>query len=283
MPRVMPSSTKPESVIIEVIARSSQTSVRGSDGSRLNTGSAISAVEGAPVVGRHPVAQVERDARELAQPLARAPLRGWVAARRSCRGAARRSTRQAEPPRQPRPAACGRCVRRRRRAHGRAPRAAAAPSRRSARRSGRTRTGSRPRATQAWRARPGLGRDRLRSSENEALTGASESTQVSFERPPRCIAMTRESSSAATRVRPPGITRQPPGVATANTRRPTVRAANASPAAPSSTGACETCDPLLRDIALRPARRCARRSAARSASDRSARRSAARSASARAA
>ena len=78
------------------------------------------------------------------------------------------------------------------------------------------------------------------SSENAALTGVSESTQVSFERPPRCMAMTRESSSPATRVRPPGMTRQPLGVATAKTRSPTVRAANASPPVPSSTGACET-------------------------------------------
>ena len=42
MPRVMPSSTKPESVIIAVVARSSQTSVFGNEGSRVNTGSAIS-------------------------------------------------------------------------------------------------------------------------------------------------------------------------------------------------------------------------------------------------
>ena len=62
------------------------------------------------------------------------------------------------------------------------------------------------------------------SSENSALTGPSASTQVSFERPPRCIAITGESSSPATRVRPPGMTRQPLGVATAKTRRPTVRA-----------------------------------------------------------
>ena len=45
------------------------------------------------------------------------------------------------------------------------------------------------------------------SSENDAFTGAPDSTQVSFERPPRCIAITRESPSGATRVRPPGITR----------------------------------------------------------------------------
>ena len=55
------------------------------------------------------------------------------------------------------------------------------------------------------------------------MTGPSESTQVSFERPPRCIAMIGDSSSPATRVSPPGMTRQPLGVATANTRRPTVR------------------------------------------------------------
>ena len=55
-------------------------------------------------------------------------------------------------------------------------------------------------------------------SENSALTGPSERTQVSFERPPRCIAMTGDVSSPATRVRPPGSTRQPHGVGTANTR-----------------------------------------------------------------
>ena len=55
------------------------------------------------------------------------------------------------------------------------------------------------------------------------------------------MAMTRESSSPATRVSPPGITRQPLGVATANTRRPTVRAANDALPSRSSTGACETC------------------------------------------
>ena len=40
-PRVMPSRTKPESVIIDVIARSSQTSVIGSAGSRCSAGSPI--------------------------------------------------------------------------------------------------------------------------------------------------------------------------------------------------------------------------------------------------
>ena len=45
------------------------------------------------------------------------------------------------------------------------------------------------------------------SSENDGLTGASDSTQVSFDRPPRCIAIPREWLSVATRVSPPGITR----------------------------------------------------------------------------
>ena len=57
------------------------------------------------------------------------------------------------------------------------------------------------------------------------------------------------------------MTRQPLGVATAKTRRPTVRAANAPKAArgvradacvPSSTGACETCTHSWATIVLRP-------------------------------
>jgi hypothetical protein len=74
---------------------------------------------------------------------------------------------------------------------------------------------------------------------------------VSFERPPRCIAMTRESSSPATRVRPPGMTRQPLGVATAKTRSPTVRAANAG-ALRLEHRCLRHVHPLLGDEVLRP-------------------------------
>ena len=85
MPRVMPSRTKPESVIIAVIARSSQTSVFGSDGSRLNTGSAMTRLR---------VRQWSADIRSRRLKATRESWRrrwlsaasGLVAARRSCRG-----------------------------------------------------------------------------------------------------------------------------------------------------------------------------------------------------
>jgi hypothetical protein len=85
MPRVMPSSTKPESVIIAVIARSSQTRVFGSEGSRLNTGSAITRLR---------VRQWSADIRSRRLKATRESWRsrwlraasGLVAARRSWRG-----------------------------------------------------------------------------------------------------------------------------------------------------------------------------------------------------
>src|SRR4051812_22947712 len=57
-------------------------------------------------------------------------------------------------------------------------------------------------------------------------TGAAEITQASLLEAPDCIDKARMVSSAATRVRPPGITIQPFGVQAAKTRRETGRAAN---------------------------------------------------------
>ena len=191
MPRVMPSRTKPESVIIDVIARSSQTSVIGSAGSRCSAGSPIR---------RLSVRQWSTDIRsrrlkatraEAAEPLRERALgmrRGAAQARAALRlfstmpSCSARVHAGGAPTRVPHP-----------RAPARSPRAAGARSRRSARRSGRTRTGSRRRARRASRRRrPGRRRSpSFDSSENSALTGPSASTQVSFERPPRCIAITR--------------------------------------------------------------------------------------------
>ena len=151
-------------------------------------------------------------------------------------------------------------------------RAAGAPSRRSARRSGRTRTGSRRRAT----ASVGVGADQVArrctvvdSSENSALTGPSESTQVSFERPPRCIAMTA-------RVLVAGDARQPARHHAPAARRRDREDAQADGARrerprdaplPLEHRRLRDVHPLLRDVVLRPRARRARRSASRPSAD----------------
>ncbi len=156
VPRVMPSSTKPDSVIIAVTARSSQASASGSAAmptAALEHRVGDELVERAPVVGRHAVAQVEGHARELAQPFAEAPVRmgrgaqqaAWP--RRRLRSRPKRSASAsagARPVCRPGSSSSWRW---------RSPRAAGARWHRSARRSGRTRTGSRRRATTGWCAR----------------------------------------------------------------------------------------------------------------------------------
>ncbi len=210
VPRVMPSSTKPDSVVIEVTARSSQASACGSDGAGAG-GRSASAVSwlserqwSLDIRSRRLNATRARAPQFLAQPCS-----ACVAARsRSAPGWRRRSEqalarRQHEGRRDPvaglRGVALHAGDRHPQQARGGVATLAVAAEPEQV--LGRAR-----RNVAARRDQVALG-DRRRQQRERSVHRPRDSTQVSFDRPPCCIAMTRESSSPATRVRPPGITR----------------------------------------------------------------------------